>query len=72
MTFIVLMDRPGKTASRQFYRLLNRAIKAGREIERIQQSCYLSQHESDRDFLVKLGEKHGFNVRAFKVVESRS
>lgn len=67
MPFIILMDRPGREGARQFYRELNRAVKGGYKIERIQQSCYLAQEESGRVFLTRLGEKYGFKVRAFEV-----
>ena len=68
MTFIVLMDRPGKKAARQFYRELNRAIKEGQKIERIQQSCYKVEDPMSTGFLMELGKKYGFTVRAFEVL----
>ena len=67
MTFIVLMDRPGRKAARQFYRHLNRAVKEGRKIKRIQQSAYLVEDLMSTGFLIELGKKHGFRVRAFEV-----
>jgi len=69
MKFIVIMDRPGKVAARQFYRELERAIKGGVKIERIQQSVYLADDLNSASFLASLGKKHGFRVRAFEVTE---
>ena len=65
--FIVIMDRPGRVSARQFYRDLERAIKDGCRVNRIQQSAYEVEDEASLNFLVELGRLHEFEVRAFRV-----
>ena len=61
MSYLVVMDRPGKSANKTFYRRLHKL----RGVMRIQQSVYLVNDREDLRDLIRLGEEHGFDVRVF-------
>ena len=61
MSYIVVMDRPGKSASKSFYR----HVRKLRGVMRIQQSVYLVNDREDLRDLIRLGEENGFDVRVF-------
>ena len=62
MSYLVVMDRPGRSASKTFYRRLSQL----RGVMRIQQSTYLVNDREDLRALIRLGEEHGFDVRVFR------
>ena len=61
MSYLVVMDRPGRSASKTFYRRLRKL----RGVMRIQQSVYLVNDREDLRILIRLGEENGFDVRVF-------
>jgi len=65
MSWIVVMDKPGKSAAKTFYRRLEKL----KGCIRIQQSVYLVNGPETIRALVDLAEEHGFEVRVFRAEE---
>lgn len=67
--FLVVMDKPGaRRMPRNFYYELGK-VKRTHHITHVQKSVYEVAGETAAFVLINLGEKYGFQVRSYKVLE---